>query len=146
MQRTRSRLELLAGNLLALGHEALGAIELHDERVAFVPLRHASHELSLTLRELIEQRHALVLSEPLRHHLLGGLRRDATELLLRDRGAGSICLVAPDRDRPVDSVDAAPECVEVLGGIVLAHRTDHRLLEILHKQFPVDILLPRKMV
>ena len=76
--------ELLAGNLLGAGHEALGPVDLHDERATLVAVRGAGDDLALTLGEVVQQAGAFILAEALDHHLLGGLGGNAAQRFQRN--------------------------------------------------------------
>ena len=132
-------LELLAGNLLAAGHEALDAVHLDHEGAALVARGGAGDQLALALAELLEEAVALVLAELLDHHLLGGLRRDAAERLQVDGLAAAFLELAPERDAARQPVDLAAELLGVEGVEVLARGADHGLLQVVEKQFTVDV-------
>ena len=133
--------ELLSGDLLRTRHEALGAIDLDDQRPALVAVTGAGHDLTLTLGELLEQAVPLVLAELLDHHLLGRLGRYPTEALERDVLTRAVFLVAPDLDGTRGPVHVAAELLGVEGVEVLACSADHRLLEVLDEQVTIDVAI-----
>ena len=131
--------KLLAGNLLGAGHEALGTIDLDDQRPTLVAVAGSGDDLALPLRELLEQAVALVFPEFLDHHLLGRLGRDAAETLQRDVLALALIVVAPDLDLARRPVDMTAELFGIEGVEVLACGAHHRLLEILDEQVTINI-------
>ena len=132
-------MKLLAGDLLRTGHEALGTIDLDDERAALVPVARSGDDLTLPLGKLLQKALSLVFPELLDHDLLGRLGRDAAEALQRDVLAHAAFLVPPDLDLARRPVDVTAEFLGVERVEMLASGTDHRLLEILDEQIAIDI-------
>ena len=124
-------MKLLTGDLLGTRHEALGPVDLHDERSTLVAVGGTGDDLPLPLGELLQQAVPLVLTEFLDHHLLGCLGRDPAELDQGDVLAAAVLLVAPDGDGTAGPVDVTAELLGVKRVEVLAGGAHHRLLEIL---------------
>jgi hypothetical protein len=74
----------LARDLLLLWEDRVGASEVHDDVLSLEALHDAGEELALPVLELVEDDRAFGLTDLLDDVLLGGLRRDATEFLLRE--------------------------------------------------------------
>src|SRR5690606_9363788 len=117
-----ARLKLFAGNLLAARHEPFRAIDLDDQRPAFIPLRHAGDEVTLPLGKLFQQRLAFILAELLNHDLLGGLRRDTAKTLQRNDFAFATFQIAPQGDLAGQTVHLAAELFRIERVEVLSRR------------------------
>jgi hypothetical protein len=74
----------LARDLFLLGQDRVGAAEVHDDVLALEALDDAREQLTLPILELVENDRALRLADLLDDVLLGGLRRDPPELVLRE--------------------------------------------------------------
>ena len=131
----------LAHDLLALGHEALRrVVQVDDQRPAFVADDGAADDLAFPLDELRIDAVSLIRPDLLDHDLLGGLGRDAAELLDVDRLAASRGL-----DLPGLSIDLNEYLAFGIAEL-LAHGRDHRLFEVGEDRLLVDILVPGDVI
>ena len=89
----------LAGDLLAGGKKCLNATQIHQRVPVIALLDDAVDNLAHAIDVLVVHHLALRLANTLQHHLLGGLRRDAAEVL--GRQAHWLDLLGPI-GRPVD--------------------------------------------
>ena len=101
----------------------------------------AGDDLALPLRELLDERVALVLAELLDHHLLGGLRGNAAETLDRDDLAPAVGKVPPDRECAAQAVHLATELLRVERIEVLACSAHHRHLKVADDLLAVDVAI-----
>jgi hypothetical protein len=103
----------------------------------------AGNDFALALRELLDERVALVFAELLDHDLLRGLRGNAAELLNRDHLATAIGQVAPDREGAAQAVHFAAELLGVERVEMLTRSTHHGQFEISDEMLAVDVAVAR---
>ena len=72
-------MELLSWYLLRARHESFCAINLHNQRAAFISMRSSGDNFALAFGELLKEAVAFIFTKLLNHHLLSGLCRDSAK-------------------------------------------------------------------